>query len=110
MAKPMEELVKRLSIIQATVEMLNEEADEIKAQIEDALGAPGTYPVGNAKVTIKAGQRRVDPTLFESVWPVGTHPELYKRVPDTDAARKKFGEAGMAKVVKPEGKRSVVLG
>jgi hypothetical protein len=102
--------VQRLATIQATVDILTEEAEDIKAEIADHIGQPGTKNIGNVKVTLKAGQRRVDPERFEMVWPRESHPELYKSVPDTEAARKRFGEAGMAKVVKPEGKRSVVLG
>jgi hypothetical protein len=102
--------VKRLADIQATVELLEEEAEEIKAEIADHIGEPGSKTIGDVRVTLKAGQRRIDPVKFAELYPPEKFPNLYKSVPDTDAARKKFGEAGLAPAMKPEGKRSVTLG
>lgn len=87
-------LLDELATVQSRLEPLKEAEAEVKARIRDALATvgPGTYEAGghvlNAGVT-----RRVDIDAVAAAHPVGTHPQLYRLVPDLAAIKKNLAPA-----------------
>jgi hypothetical protein len=85
------ELVKR----QAAIEADRERIDTIKATLRRRL-PQGTTTVGAHAVLVKAAARRLNATRLTAAFPVVEHPELYKPVIDTAAAKHHLSPAALA--------------
>ena len=80
-------LAAELADVQSRISDLQERESALKAQIRDLVPGPDTYDADGLAVTVQSN-RRFDPATFTAAYPVSTHPQFYKLVPDTNAVRR----------------------
>lgn len=79
-------LAAELADVQSAINDLQVRESAIKARIRDLVPGPDTYDAGDLAISIQVN-RRFDPDAFTAAYPVTTHPQFYKLVPDTTAVR-----------------------
>lgn len=87
-------LVNEAVSLQAQAEQIKERLDEIKIQLINKK-APGTHTIGDHKVQIRAGVRRLSSTRLAKDFPAETFPQLYKNSFDTAAVKNEFAPAAL---------------
>jgi hypothetical protein len=80
-------LAAELADVQSKISDLQERESALKAQIRDLVPGPDTYDADGLAVTVQSN-RRFDPAAFTAAFPVTTHPQFYKLVPDTTAVKR----------------------
>ncbi|QIK83010.1 hypothetical protein [Sanguibacter sp. HDW7] len=85
------ELAKRQDAIAADVDRIA----EIKAILATRLPI-GSLAVGDYKVIVKAGARRLSTSRLTAAFPVESYPALYKAALDTAAVKEQFAPAALA--------------
>ena len=80
-------LAAELADVQSKISDLAERETAIKAQIRDLVPGPDTYDADGLVIAVQSN-RRFDPATFTAAYPVTTHPQFYKLVPDTTAVRR----------------------
>ena len=88
-------LVNEAVALQAQAEQIKERLDEIKVQLINRH-KPGTHTIGDHKVQIRAGVRRLNSTRLAAAYPVEQFPQLYKASFDTAAVKNEFAPAALA--------------
>lgn len=97
------ERVKRMAAIEAD----KERVAEIDSLLLKDLEA-GTHTIGDHKVQIRAGSRRLNTTRLAKALPFTQRPELYKAVVDTTAVKHHLSPAEL-EAYQDQGNPTVVL-
>lgn len=93
-ARLLEAQAMRIVDLQTEISQRQEELDELKRQILDAC-APGTYPAGALKVTVKRGASRLDAKRLEKDYPAASYPQLYASRLDVKLVRAAFAPVAL---------------
>lgn len=87
-------LVNEAIALQTQMEQAKERLDEIKIQLINRR-KPGTHSIGDHKVQIRAGVRRLNSSRLAAAFPVEQFPKLYKAAFDTAAVKHEFAPTAL---------------
>ncbi|MFD2839355.1 hypothetical protein ACFSYH_02055 [Populibacterium corticicola] len=89
-----EQLVREAVKLQAEQEAIKERLDTIKTILVTDLGS-GTHEVGEHKVQVREGTRRLSSTRLTKAYPADQYPQLYKTAIDTAAVKANFAPVAL---------------
>jgi len=101
-------LATELADVQARIADLQEREKGLKAAIRDLVPGPDAYAAAGLTVSVQPN-RRFDPALFATRYPVTVRPDLYKLVPDTSKVRAAVAPDEYATFMAPAGEDKVGL-
>jgi hypothetical protein len=101
-----ETLVKEYVQLQDQRNNIDEQLDGIKAELRKL--EPGAHEIAGCKVSI-VPNRRIDPKLVATKYPIAAHPLLYKAAPDIAALRKHLSPIAVDELMVEVGQPKVTV-
>ncbi|MFD6094553.1 hypothetical protein ACFWGN_20775 [Oerskovia sp. NPDC060338] len=92
----LEQLVTEYTKLGAELEHIAERRDTIKAILARRFAPGTTTPVGEHKVQVKSGTRRLNTTRLATAYPVVQHPDLYEPRISTAAVKAHLAPIALA--------------